>query len=121
MLVCVFVTDPYTSVTMLAVGIMMAAILSLATYCYTNEAYPTRIRGTAVSVCAVSARIASISGPTIVVAMYQLNPKIPVSVFLGLSVLNMINITCMPEDKRGKPLDQISRMSTETSFEEDLN
>jgi len=75
--------------------------ISIVSYTYTCEAYATNVRGTAVSICAVAARIASICAPSLSISLYSINPRLTIGVYFLASSVNVINMLLIRADKRG--------------------
>jgi MFS family permease len=105
MALAAFVDYTPVLITMLSASLCAMMGISIITYTYTCEAFPTKVRGSAVSVCAVCGRFASILGPSLSLFLYQINPKIPIVLYALFGLLNMINMFFSRPDRRGQNLE----------------
>jgi len=79
--------------------------INVITYTYTCEAFPTNVRGTAVSICALHARVASIFAPSLSLSLYTISPRLTIGVYFVVSTINVFNMLFIRADKRGATLE----------------
>jgi hypothetical protein len=53
----------------------------------------------------VCGRITGAVAPFAIYSLYAMNPAIPIAIITAFSVLNVVNLAFLPQDRTGKKLD----------------
>ena len=99
-------SDPGALVALLAVGSACGLGSYIVVYPFTSEAYPTKIRGTALTINAMFARVMGAVMPEIIYALYGMGPKVPIILFTIVSIITCINLFLTGFDRTGMALDE---------------
>ena len=75
-----------------------------AAYVYTPEAYPTRIRASALALCSMMARVGAILTPFVATVLLQRNFYATVFVYAGVAVVSGIASFLLPYETKGLKL-----------------
>jgi Sugar (and other) transporter len=68
-----------------------------ATYAYTPELYPTRIRSIGLGICVSVSKVASVLTPFISNVLIEISPTIPISIFGALSLASSVLVLLLRE------------------------
>jgi len=85
----------YVLLCFLARGLSMGVYC--ATYAYTPELYPTRIRSVGLGLCVSASKVASVLSPFISNVLIEVSPTIPISIFASLSLASSLLILVLRE------------------------
>jgi len=81
------------------IGRLCACITFLSMFLWTNEVFPTYLRGQGVGYCNLVARFGGISAPWLTMSLQQVHPSLPFSLMGFFAVTNAALLTLMPETK----------------------
>ena len=101
-----FVEDPGALVALLAVSSSCGLGSYIVVYPFSSEAYPTNIRGTALTMNAMFARVMGAVMPEVIYALYAIGPKVPIILFTIVSIITLINLFMTGFDRTGMALDE---------------
>ena len=85
-------------------GIIMIFANYIVIWTFTCEAYPTKIRGVALSVNQMFCRVTGAIMPFTVYFLYNINPQAPIVFYTIVSTICVIILCTINEDRTGKPL-----------------
>lgn len=80
-------------------GRLCACVTFLSMYLWTNEVFPTSLRGQGIGYCSLVARFGGISAPWLTESLQLVHPSLPFSLMGFFAVLNATLLTLMPETK----------------------